>query len=204
MALLQISEQFLRAELLEGSSNCRVALPSILLNIGIRSVQIEKEILQPRASSLFAQISIARTDDLLIIQSKFGFSAMETYPAREKCMKQWQHIHEIFPLPSLKNTMLWRSDKKQIGATAFNFWFAAAGTDCGIHNEHDFLEIHTQIWGTGHMQKFHQKDATTMYQDIVMTPGFTHQPFCDESHVYPWHRYFADTDCVWLAVEYSS
>ena len=84
-----------------------------------------------------------------------------------------------------------------------NFWFAAAGTDCGIHNEHDFLEIHTQIWGTGHMQKFHQRSADTLYQDILMTPGFTHKPFCSDDLRYPWHRYYSDTDCIWLAVEFT-
>ncbi|MFD7137619.1 hypothetical protein [Streptomyces sp. NPDC059894] len=88
-----------------------------------------------------------------------------------------------------------------------NLWYAPAGTDCAIHNEHDFIEVHTQITGVGRMQKFHARDHSTLYQDIAMAPGYTTpQPFCetapDGGYRYPWHQYRADTDCVWLAVEY--
>ncbi|GGP32949.1 hypothetical protein GCM10018980_76960 [Streptomyces capoamus] len=88
-----------------------------------------------------------------------------------------------------------------------NLWYAPAGTDCAIHDEHDFIEIHTQITGVGRMQKFHARDHSTLYQDIPMAPGYTTpQPFCrtapDGGYRYPWHQYRADTDCVWLAVEY--
>ncbi|WP_260607041.1 hypothetical protein [Streptomyces sp. WAC08241] len=88
-----------------------------------------------------------------------------------------------------------------------NLWYAPAGTDCAIHNRHDFIEVHTQITGTGRMQKFHAPDHASLYQDIPMAPGYTTpQPFCrtnpDGGYLYPWHQYRADTDCVWLAVEY--
>lgn len=139
---------------------------------------------------------------MVLITSEHGLSALTRYQARDEVMKKWSHVHDIFPLPHLQNTNLWRSPKEQIGKVAYNLWFAAEGTDCGIHNEHNFLEVHTQIWGTGHMQKFYEKDAATMYQDIYMTPGYTHEPFCGSDHKYPWHRYYADTDCVWLAVEF--
>jgi hypothetical protein len=40
-----------------------------------------------------------------------------------------------------------------------------------------------------------------------MSPGYsTPVPFCDVvapgRYVYPWHQYYADTDCIWMAVEY--
>jgi hypothetical protein len=86
-----------------------------------------------------------------------------------------------------------------------NLWFAPAGTDCGIHNEHDFLETHTQIHGAGRMQKFTAPRHDALYEDVPMSPGATHDPFCGtagDQFRYPWHQYRADTDCVWLAVEY--
>lgn len=87
-----------------------------------------------------------------------------------------------------------------------NLWFSPAGTACGIHNEHDFIEVHTQVVGSGRMQKFHARSAETMYEELVISVGNTHPPhFCrevDGRFSYPWHQYFADTDCVWLAVEY--
>ena len=86
-----------------------------------------------------------------------------------------------------------------------NFWYTPEETDCTIHTGHQFLEVHTQVLGTGHMQKFRQQSADTLYQDVLMSPGFTHDPFftvaSDRSFSYPWHRYYADTDCIWMAVE---
>lgn len=86
-----------------------------------------------------------------------------------------------------------------------NLWYAPEETDCGIHTGHQFLEVHTQVLGTGHMQKFRENKADTMYEDVSMPPGFTHDPFFtlqrDASFNYPWHRYYADTDCIWMAIE---
>lgn len=86
-------------------------------------------------------------------------------------------------------------------------WYAPAGTDCGLHNRHEFIETHAQVSGTGRMQKFRADDFATLYEDVVMGPGYaTPTPFCGlgagPSFVYPWHQYHADTHCVWLAVEY--
>jgi len=86
-----------------------------------------------------------------------------------------------------------------------NLWWSPAGTDCFIHNEHPFLEVHTQVHGLGRMQKFRKHDEESIYEDVPMTMGLTHDPFCrvtgPSQWTYPWHRYFADTDCVWLAIE---
>ncbi|MEZ7007349.1 hypothetical protein [Streptomyces sp. AD55] len=132
-------------------------------------------------------------------------------------------------LPFDRKTPLWRGPQDTVGQVAFdpahllretatpgapqpfevraNLWFAPAGTDCFIHRLHDFVEVHTQVAGLGRMQKFAAQDHTTLYQDIPMSPGHTTaDPFCslgpDGSFTYPWHQYYADTDCVWLAIEY--
>lgn len=86
-----------------------------------------------------------------------------------------------------------------------NLWYTPEETDCGIHTGHQFIEVHTQVLGTGHMQKFRENNAATLYEDVTMSPGYTHDPFFtlakDRSFTYPWHRYYADTDCIWMAVE---
>ncbi|MGV9878696.1 hypothetical protein [Streptomyces sp. NPDC003006] len=131
--------------------------------------------------------------------------------------------------PFPRDTPLWRSPQDDAGTIRFdpayvlkqsrlpdreqefrikvNLWFAPAGTDCAIHNRHDFIEVHTQVHGLGSMQKFRAQDHATLYEDLRMSPGYTTpDPFCvrepDGSYRYPWHQYRADTDCVWLAVEY--
>jgi hypothetical protein len=63
------------------------------------------------------------------------------------------------------------------------------------------------VHGLGRIQKFTAQDHGTLYEDLRMSPGYTTpDPFCDiapdGSYRYPWHQYYADTDCVWLAVEY--
>ncbi|MDU0292368.1 hypothetical protein [Saccharothrix longispora] len=139
----------------------------------------------------------------------------------------WQHFADVlagFP----RTTGLYRGPRAVVGTTAFdapqvlgeeatggvgsfeirvNLWFAPAGTDCSIHDRHDFIEIHTQVHGYGRMQKFRADDHSTLYEDQLMGPGHTPPvPFCrtrpDGGFTYPWHQYRADTDCVWLAVEY--
>jgi hypothetical protein len=86
-----------------------------------------------------------------------------------------------------------------------NLWYTPEQTDCGIHTGHKFLEVHTQIVGTGHMQKFRENISDTLYEDVAMPPGYTHDPFFtvgnDRGFSYPWHRYYADTDCIWMAIE---
>jgi len=86
-----------------------------------------------------------------------------------------------------------------------NLWYTPEETDCGIHTGHQFLEVHTQVLGTGHMQKFRENNSETLYEDVPMLPGFTHDPFFvvgdNGSFSYPWHRYYAETDCIWMAVE---
>ncbi|WP_395662984.1 hypothetical protein [Aestuariivirga sp.] len=89
-----------------------------------------------------------------------------------------------------------------------NLWWSPGDTDCFIHNEHPFLEVHTQIHGLGRMQKFRERDDKTIYEDMPMGIGFSHDPFCrvtgKNQWTYPWHRYYADTDAVWLAIELHS
>lgn len=86
-----------------------------------------------------------------------------------------------------------------------NLWYTPEETDCGIHTGHQFLEVHTQILGRGRMQKFRKNRPDTLYEEVPMAAGFTHEPFfklaADRSFSYPWHRYYADTDCVWMAIE---
>lgn len=86
-----------------------------------------------------------------------------------------------------------------------NLWYTPEQTECGIHTGHQFLEVHTQVAGMGHMQKFRENESDTLYEDVLMPAGFTHDPFFtihdDRSFRYPWHRYLADTDCVWMAIE---
>ena len=56
------------------------------------------------------------------------------------------------------------------------------------------------------MQKFHSDNFNSLYQDIILGPGETHIPFASidqqGAFIYPWHQYYSDTDCIWMANEF--
>jgi hypothetical protein len=139
----------------------------------------------------------------------------------------WDHLNNLMPgFP--RDTPLYRGPRNRIGRLSFdpatvlaeerpvglksfdvwiNLWYAPAGTDCLIHNVHDFIEIHSQVFGYGSMQKFRSTDPSTLYEEQEMSPGTTFStPFCRTrpggGFVYPWHQYRAESECIWLAVEY--
>ena len=111
---------------------------------------------------------------------------------------------ELDPLASFGRATSTSPSKRRY-RLKLNLWYTPEETDCGIHTGHQFLEVHTQILGTGHMQKFRENNAGTLYEDVLMPVGFTHDAFFsvadDRTFSYPWHRYYADTDCVWMAIE---
>lgn len=86
-----------------------------------------------------------------------------------------------------------------------NLWWAPARTDAVIHNTHAFLEIHTQIFGQGRIQIFHDQAGLQLYREISTAPGDTHDPivrvFGARDYRYPWHRGWTDEDCIWMAIE---
>jgi len=99
------------------------------------------------------------------------------------------------------------TDKTSEYEIKVNLWYAPEKTDCSIHNSHDFIEIHAQILGIGRMQKFKKNDKETLYEDTIMGTGYTTPiPFCsiedNGQFLYPWHQYYSDTDCIWLAIEF--
>lgn len=117
----------------------------------------------------------------------------------------FDHIGEVTLDPFVFTNERVQSEKTQAFDLRLNLWWSPGDTDCFIHNKHPFLEVHTQIHGLGRMQKFHENDETRRYENIPMSPGATHDPFCQVTDknqwTYPWHRYYADSDCVWLAIE---
>lgn len=90
-------------------------------------------------------------------------------------------------------------------AIQLNLWWAPAMTDAVIHNQHDFLEIHTQIHGQGRIQIFRDQAGQELYREISVSPGETHDPIvrveATDRFLYPWHRGWTDEDCVWMAIE---
>ena len=198
---LRFSEAFVKVEYVANAEHLRIDPKTTVLNLGDTDVDIAGTRLRPLTSSIYSRIAIPRATRLLLISVHSESSFCSPFPHASHITAKWTHVHTLIPRADLKDTKLWRSAKDRVDSMEFNLWYAAAATDCGIHNTHDFRELHTQVFGLGRMQKFHEKDRGTMYQQVFMAPGYTHEPFYDKHCVYPWHQYYSDTDCVWLAVE---
>lgn len=195
------SEPFLETYLVEDAGDYHIEEKTIFVNLGKSSVGIAGSELKPMSSSIYSNVVVRKAEKLVCVGLNENFLPC-SFPFSNELKATWQHVHEIFPLPQLKKAGLWRSKKERIGDIGFNLWFASADTDCGIHDKHDFREIHTQVYGLGRMQKFWKDDVKTQYNEVFMAPGYTHEPFYNERGAYPWHRYYADSDCVWMAIEF--
>jgi hypothetical protein len=180
--------------------------------------------LRPWKSTIIEDGVITRAGSLIVIQvvqqENIGSVVVDPH---------WRLFGTSVPEGSAfpRNTPLWISPQDDLGrlevdlchldgATAgpgetepvdlkVNLWYASPHTDCFIHTGHRFMEIHTQIHGTGRMQKFREASADTLCEEFIMSPGSTHPPFFvmtpEQDVLYPWHRYYADTDCIWMAME---
>ncbi|MCW6160453.1 MAG: hypothetical protein LVQ95_05220 [Candidatus Micrarchaeales archaeon] len=200
--LLKFSGPFIKVQYLEDVTDYDIKTRTILLNIGENPVLIAGKALKPWHSSIFANTTVPKAQKLVSITIKPDYISQKSFKYAAQAKKKWTRIYKLYPLQKFKNTNLWRSDTDKAGRFIFYLWFASAGTDCRIHKHpNDFKEIHTQIFGVGRMQKFHENKQSSIYQEVFMSPGYTHEPFYNAKGKYPWHAYYADTDCIWLAIE---
>lgn len=199
---LRFSEAFVEARYLENALPLPIQGTTIVLNVHDDEIDVAGKSLKPWNSAIYSNITIHRATRIVCITLQSDFFSCGPFPDGSVIREKWTRVRDILPLPHLKHTELWRSDKEQVDNLEFNLWFATAGTNCGLHNKHDFRELHTQVFGTGRMQKFHDNDPSSLYHEVFMSPGYTHEPFYDENCAYPWHQYYADTDCIWLATEF--
>ena len=149
----------------------------------------------------FCNLTNININKALLISTSDNIFCYAPYRYAETLIKKWPHVYEVFPFDNLKDVKLWRSPKDRIDNIELNLWYAPEKTDCAIHNEHDFSEIHTQVYGIGYMQKFHTNDYAALYQTIGLLPGSSHKRFCNDNQEYPWHQYLSETDCIWLVME---
>jgi len=199
--VLRFSEPFVIVELVSSPRDYAVETRTIVVNASEQAFPVEGKPLMGWSSAILSHVRLTSVDPLICIVLNGSPELGQSFPYAREIESKWKHVFDIFALPHLRNTPLWRSEKERIGNNEYNLWFARSGTNCGIHNEHGFREVHTQVFGHGRMQKFREPNVNSLYQDVYMCPGFTHEPFCDKNDVYPWHQYYADTDCIWLAIE---
>jgi len=199
---LKFLKPFCDGLLVNSANDFYVAQTSVVINASDIDISINGSTCAPWTSVVCENVTISG-HQLIVIPINHDSPELSKYIHAEKVSQDWQNVYDVFGIESLKNVPLWRSKKDySIPGVELNLWYAPEGTNCGIHNTHDFLELHTQVHGLGIMQKFTGEGYETLYQNVFMPLGLTHEPFCDEGLVYPWHQYKCVTDCIWLAIEF--
>ena len=87
-------------------------------------------------------------------------------------ISSFDHVGEVVADPFVFTNERAAPLAEQTFDMRLNLWWSPGDTDCFIHNEHPFLEVHTQIHGLGRMQKFHSRDEATLYEDVPMAIGY--------------------------------
>jgi hypothetical protein len=234
---LNFSGSHIDAKYIVDVTNYYINNETIVVNPHIWDVSVGqpiRNIIPAFSSTILKDITIEKAQALILIEVKdttnIGNIILEDgWVLLGDTMEDSPNGGDTREIAYPKNTPLWKSpqddagiveidpyymtrqvktpSEKQSFVVKLNLWFAPSHTNCFIHNKHDFIEIHTEIFGTGRMQKFKAQDYGTLYEDILMSPGFTTAvPFCqveeNSKYIYPWHQYYADTDCIWMAIEY--
>ncbi|MEL7036653.1 MAG: DUF6209 family protein [Cyanobacteria bacterium J06592_8] len=227
---IAFSDKYIKTTHLTNAENYYIKNRTIVVNLGNEKAYVAEnpeKYLSPRTSTILQDITIKSGDSLLLLEItnfiNIGGIILED---------GWDLYGNIDSGFSKKDP-LWKSTQFEIGTVEFdpyfvtglsdqpqqqnlkrykvkvNLWFAPAASNCGIHIKHmdpDFLEVHTQIYGVGRMQKFHTNSFDTFYEDVILAPGDTHIPFAsvaeDGGFIYPWHQYYSDNDCIWMANEF--
>lgn len=223
---LNFSGEYVDAKYVENIANYHIQNRTIVINPQALDAHINgvpDSIIPAFSSTILHDAVVKKAESLLLLEvvkiNNIGKIIFE---------RNWDLLGNLingFP----KDVPLWRSPQDEAGTIKIdpylmtrqsssphqkenfvvkvNLWFAPSNSDCAIHNQHDFIEIHTQVFGQGRMQKFRAQDFATLYEDQLMSPGATtFVPFCQvqehKKYIYPWHQYYADTDCIWMAIEY--
>lgn len=230
MRSLNLAGQFAAVHVLTDVEKFAIDEPAFVVNPTVCDVSVDApgaSVVPGLSSRALRSVTLEYADLLVLVRPPQPSSV-----GRVRTAPGWRHHSEIGngARPSGGSRLpLWRSPQVEIGTVTIapaqlpgqrgavhtpwrfgvrlSMWFAASGTDCGIHNQHDFIEIHTQVSGSGRMQKFLRNTESSLYEEELMTPGYTTcVPYCAVTSAgafeYPWHRYLSDTDCLWLALEY--
>lgn len=220
---LSFASRWVEAVYLAREESFTIGPKSIVINLSSapQILDIGSAPLRPWRSTMLANTTLAPVQSLLVIRVKDEVN-IGSLTQHWKLFGSTLPPSSTFPL----DTPLWISSQDSLGIVdvddrhftgqsagvgntqqfelKVNLWYSPPHTDCYIHTGHKFLEVHTQVHGVGRMQKFRKQDATSLYEEVWMPVGLTHECFAivnDSGLLYPWHRYYADSDCIWLAIE---
>ncbi|MDI6794792.1 MAG: hypothetical protein QME81_18320, partial [bacterium] len=125
MKTFNFSEPFLKAEYIENVDDFLIDGRTIVINADDAEIVIEGKSLKPWNSSIYSSLVIPKACKLICITLDTDFFSFNSHPHANVLMNKWLRF---------KGTNLWYSEKERISDIGFNLWYAATGTNCGIHD----------------------------------------------------------------------
>ena len=199
--VLQFPEPFFTIKALHGEKECRIAKNSIIVNLSEENIWVKDKPLTFLKSTVVRNVILKDIQRALLIED-YGKNSADP-ELFNKIKKLWRLMYDISKQERHKGILLWRSIKEKVDNIDLNLCYISANIDTGPHKEHssNFMEVHTQVLGYGAMQKLEENDIHTLYQEVILAPGYTHEPFFNEDNVYPWHQYHSISDAIYMPIE---
>lgn len=131
----------------------------------------------------------------------------------EYCRKNWKQLRELYDVEWFEKVDLykWNQIEKDFNWTKykFNLWFCWKEVDCLFHNQHDFIEIHTNIAWDWFMQKSIDWTEKGLLETVHLWVWASHRKFNisweneeNWNPKYPFHRWLGwNTWNIWLVIE---
>ena len=198
---LQFPEPFYTIKAIHGEKEFKIANNSIIVNLSEENIWVKDKPLTFLKSTIVRNVTIKDIQRALVIEN---YERNTTDPEWfNEIKRQWRLMYDMSKQERQRGILLWRSPKEKVDNIDLNLCYISANVDTGPHKEHssNFMEVHTQLLGYGKMQKLEENDISTMYQEVILAPGYTHEPFFNEENVYPWHQYHSISDCIYMPIE---
>ena len=203
---IDIGEPFFSLELVEGEQSLPVLSKTIVVNLSVNPITIEKQKLAEFQSNYVMGTDLVNVDQAILIRNlRPDLSEQELC---DQVGELWPSAYQVRKEKRLRKVGHYMSPKEWVGQQGFTFYYSATvPLNVGLHRDHSFCpvpgyrEVHTQIVGLGKMQQCLSKDLSSLYFEELMAPGNTHRPMYNQNGEYPWHQYETITPSVFLAIE---
>jgi hypothetical protein len=198
---LQFPEPFYTIKVIHEEKQYKIDKKSIVINLGNKDIPVKDKPLGYLKSTIVKNVILNDIQRALVIEDYEKNSSNPEFFNEIK--KRWRLMFDISKQERHKGIRLWRSPKEKVDNIDLNLCYISANVDTGPHKGHssNFMEVHTQLLGYGKMQKLEENDINTMYQEVILAPGYTHEPFFNEDNVYPWHQYHSISDAIYMPIE---
>lgn len=186
----------------ENEREYRAGAKTIILNLSeTDDILIEGMPLRYQRSAVITEVTAHNVTRALLVENYEQTDPAETFA---RAREAWPVYYDMSKNPRHMGLLVWRSPKERIfGCMDVNLCAIAGNVRTRPHKTHyvNFTEVHTQLLGYGRMRAFEENDHNTVYRELMLAPGHTHERMYTPDIVYPWHEYESITDAIFMPIE---